>query len=50
MSAHGVEVGLLILRVVTGLGTGFAGIGAGVTAAAVAALTPLMPRRLGSPG
>ena len=32
------------------LGTGFAGVGAGVVSAAVAALTPLMPRRLGSPG
>ena len=32
------------------LGTGFAGVGAGVVTVAVAALTPLMPRRLGSPG
>jgi len=32
------------------LGTGFAGVGAGVVAAAVCALTPLMPRRLGAAG
>ena len=32
------------------LGTGFAGVGAGVVTVAVGALTPLMPRRLGSPG
>ena len=32
------------------LGTGFAGVGAGVVTVAAAALTPLMPRRLGSPG
>jgi putative oxidoreductase len=32
------------------LGTGFAGVGAGVVTVVVAALTPLMPRRLGTPG
>ena len=32
------------------LDTGFAGVGAGVVTVAAAALTPLMPRRLGSPG